>query len=118
VLAQLSVENVAERLMMADLLDIPSLRGAALGFISQHVAKVQATDGFQRLTKQRPMMLAEILARAAPPAKRAKPSSSEDIPGNLDALRIVDLKNLLSDRGLTTSGNKAELVARLRASGK
>jgi len=118
VVAQFSVDNVAERLMMADLLDIMPLRNAALGFIAQHVAKVQATDGFQRLTKQRPRMLAEILARAAPPAKRAQPSSSEDLPANFDALRIVDLKKLLSDRGLTSSGSKADLVARLRASGK
>jgi len=118
VLAQLSIDNVAERLMMADLLDAPLLRDATLGFIAngpQRLAEVQATDGFQRLTKQRPFILAEILAKAAPPAKRARSSDAEVLPDNLDDLRITELKQLLSDRGLPTSGVKAALIDRLRA---
>merc|ERR1712216_778077 len=80
VINQLSEENVAERLMMADLLDIPALRSAALAFIVRppsRLAYVQATDGFHRLIEQRPKILAEILAKSVPPIKRPQPHTLE-----------------------------------------
>lgn len=35
------------------------------------------------------------------------------LPDNLQGLRVVDLKELLTKRGLSASGRKAELIARL-----
>eukprot|EP00933_Yihiella_yeosuensis_P014254 TRINITY_DN1283_c0_g1_i1.p1 TRINITY_DN1283_c0_g1~~TRINITY_DN1283_c0_g1_i1.p1 ORF type:complete len:380 (-),score=57.05 TRINITY_DN1283_c0_g1_i1:132-1271(-) len=76
----LSEENIAERLMMSDLLDLPELRSAALRFItssSTRLANVQASDGFKRLVDQRPKLVAEILATSVPPpAKKARTSSA------------------------------------------
>mmetsp|Transcript_164379 Transcript_164379/g.522668 ORF Transcript_164379/g.522668 Transcript_164379/m.522668 type:complete len:155 (-) Transcript_164379:602-1066(-) len=62
---------VAERLMMADLLDLPVLRNAALDFMTSsrtQLAAVQATEGFRRLVEQRPKMLAEMLGKMSSPA--------------------------------------------------
>merc|ERR1712025_393387 len=55
IMRQLSEENIAERLMMADLLDRPSLKAATLDFMAaspSRLAKVQATDGYERLIQQ------------------------------------------------------------------
>mmetsp|Transcript_66800 Transcript_66800/g.188775 ORF Transcript_66800/g.188775 Transcript_66800/m.188775 type:complete len:155 (+) Transcript_66800:3-467(+) len=71
IITMLSPGVVAERLMMAELLDLPVLRNAALDFTTRSknlLAAVQATKGFQRLVKQRPTILAEILAKMSPPA--------------------------------------------------
>ncbi|CAE8613098.1 unnamed protein product [Polarella glacialis] len=115
---KLSVESVAERLMMADLLDLGSLRESALSFLgasSHRLAEVQSTDGFARLTKQRPHLLADVLATAVQPAKRKSTNLAfEKLPTNLQDLRVVELKQLLSDRGLSTGGAKAALVERLQ----
>ncbi|CAE8611932.1 unnamed protein product [Polarella glacialis] len=118
VVKKLSVENVAERLMMADLLDLGSLRESALSFLgasSHRLAEVQSTDGFARLTKQRPHLLADVLATAVQPAKRKSTNLAfEKLPTNLQDLRVVELKQLLSDRGLSIGGAKAALVERLQ----
>ncbi|CAE8721858.1 unnamed protein product [Polarella glacialis] len=118
VIKKLSVENVSERLMMADLFDLGSLRESALSFLSassHRLAEVQSTDGFARLTKQRPHLLADVLATAVQPAKRKSAKLSlEKLPTNLEDLRVVDLKQLLSDRGLSTGGPKAALIERLQ----
>jgi len=71
IITMLSQGVVAERLMMADLLDLLVLRKAALDFMTRsqsQLAAVQATKGFQRLVEQRPKILAEILAKMSPPA--------------------------------------------------
>ncbi|CAE8627288.1 unnamed protein product [Polarella glacialis] len=118
IIKKFSVENVAERLMMADLLDMGSLRESALNFLvdSYHrLAEVQSTDGFARLTKQRPHLLADVLATAVQPAKRKSTNLAfEKLPTNLQDLRVVELKQLLSDRSLSTGGAKAALVERLQ----
>ena len=36
------------------------------------------------------------------------------LPDDLNTLRVSDLKEALKERGLTTVGNKADLVARLQ----
>lgn len=116
---RLTAENAAERLMMADLLEAAGLRARVLRYISftrERLARVQATESFDRLVSQRPRLLAEIMAQVVPPAakKRKAGEAAEELPENLDALRMVELKQLLSDRNLTQSGAKAELIARLR----
>ncbi|CAE8649106.1 unnamed protein product [Polarella glacialis] len=118
IIKKFSVENVAERLMMADLLNMGSLRESALNFLgdSYHrLAEVQSTDGFARLTKQRPHLLADVLATAVQPAKRKSTNLAfEKLPTSLQDLRVVELKLLLSDRFLSTGGAKAALVERLQ----
>ncbi|CAE8607124.1 unnamed protein product [Polarella glacialis] len=119
VVKNLSVENVAERLMMADLLGLVSLRECALSFVnasSHRLSEVQSTDGFVRLTKQRPHLLADVLATVVQPAKRKSTSLSqpEKLPANLEDFSVVDLKQLLSDCGLPRGGLKAALIERLQ----
>eukprot|EP00933_Yihiella_yeosuensis_P020070 TRINITY_DN16182_c4_g1_i1.p1 TRINITY_DN16182_c4_g1~~TRINITY_DN16182_c4_g1_i1.p1 ORF type:complete len:428 (+),score=68.04 TRINITY_DN16182_c4_g1_i1:96-1379(+) len=114
---QLAEENVAERLMMSDLLGISALRSASLDFLVSspvRLAAIQLTEGFKRLIRQRPEMLAEILSKAHPPPKQARSATAPELPNNLDELRVVDLKLLLSDRGLKSTGSKQELIDRLR----
>merc|ERR1712176_1735684 len=80
VIDEIYEENAAERFMMADLLDIESLRSATLKFMTSspcRLARVQATDAFQNLIHQRPQLLAEILAKMNPPAKRSRATISK-----------------------------------------
>jgi len=118
VVALLSEENCAERLVMADMLGISGLRKATLDFMvgtQQRLSRVQTTDGFQRLAEKRPHLLKDILAQAAPPAKRPRGNGGElELPVNLTALRVMAIKQLLSDRGLPTTGTKLEMIERLR----
>jgi len=68
--SRLTVEIVAERLMVADLAGLEGLRKACLAFITDstaRVAAVQSTDGFGQLTKKRPHLAIDILAAAFPP---------------------------------------------------
>jgi len=68
----LSVETVASVYREAHRMQIVNLRKHCLEFIVQHLADVQATDGFQLLTKYEPSLLAYILQTIAPPAKRLR----------------------------------------------
>lgn len=66
--SRLTVDIVAERLMVADLAGLEGLRQACLDYITTgRVAAVQATDGFVQLTKKRPHLAVDILAAAFPP---------------------------------------------------
>merc|ERR1719436_2369909 len=69
--SRLSVDMVAERLMVADLAGLDSLRRACLLFItssSGRVAAVQATEGYAKLAQKRPHLALDILASAFPPS--------------------------------------------------
>jgi len=68
--SRLTVDMVAERLMVADLAGLGGLRRACLSFITDatgRVAAVQATEGFARLARKRPHLAVDILAAAFPP---------------------------------------------------
>lgn len=68
--SHLTVDIVAERLMVADLAGLESLRRACLSYITDstgRVAAVQTTEGFAQLTKKRPHLAVDILAAAFPP---------------------------------------------------
>eukprot|EP00933_Yihiella_yeosuensis_P022469 TRINITY_DN17702_c0_g1_i1.p1 TRINITY_DN17702_c0_g1~~TRINITY_DN17702_c0_g1_i1.p1 ORF type:complete len:448 (-),score=67.06 TRINITY_DN17702_c0_g1_i1:48-1337(-) len=119
VIKQLTEENVAERLMMSDLLDLSTLRSATLDFIvssPRRLANVQLTEGYNRLVEQRPRLLAEIISKSAPPPKLVRPATPSELPESLEKLTLVQLKGLLSDRGLPTTGSKKDLIDRLRNS--
>lgn len=113
-----SEENAAERLMMADLLDIRRLREAALEYMcasSARLSVIQDTDAFARLGEQRPKLALEILAKMVPAAGRKRPCLDNDVfPTDLDSKTNTQLKQYCSDRGLATSGNKETLIRRLR----
>jgi len=48
-------------------------------------------------------------------APKGSRSDREPDPGDdLESLTVEELKQALSDQGLPTSGNKAELIARMR----
>mmetsp|Transcript_40582 Transcript_40582/g.81788 ORF Transcript_40582/g.81788 Transcript_40582/m.81788 type:complete len:509 (-) Transcript_40582:182-1708(-) len=71
----LTVENAAEYLMIAEHAGLARLRRRCLDFISsthRRVAELQTTKAFARLAQKRPHLLAEILAEAIPPVKRAR----------------------------------------------
>lgn len=109
-------ENAAERLMMADLLSVPKMRGAALEYICAfpaRLATVQGTQAFKRLGEQRPHLALQIMANMVAPTKR--PAESHSLPADLSCKTVVQLKQLCSDRGLSTSGNKQALIDRLKA---
>lgn len=118
--ARLNEQNVSERLMMADVWGLAGLKTACLDFLEtdrQRLGRVQATEGFGRLLTQRPRLLAEILAKTAPPPVAPKrPAPAAELPEDLDQLTVVRLKQLCADRGLPTSGLKPTLLQRLRDS--
>jgi len=112
----LDEENAAERLMMADLLDVQKLRDEALEYICAspaRLAAVQGTQAFKRLGEQRPQLALQIMAKIIVPAKR--PAESQSLPANLSGKTVLQLKQLCSDRGRSTCGNKQALIDRLTA---
>lgn len=72
---KLSVEHVAERLMLADFAGIDLLRQRCLAFITSSPANLQAvqtTEAFAQLSRKRPHLAVDILAAAFPPAKHQR----------------------------------------------
>mmetsp|Transcript_52052 Transcript_52052/g.100615 ORF Transcript_52052/g.100615 Transcript_52052/m.100615 type:complete len:418 (-) Transcript_52052:196-1449(-) len=117
--AKLSDENACERLMMADLLGVARLKQLVLCFVTrskEQFARVQSTEGYARMVQQRPHILADILSQSATVVTKKRPPEPEALPADLESLTLVNLKRLLSDRGLSTSGSKQALVNRLRSS--
>eukprot|EP00441_Pelagodinium_beii_P026475 CAMPEP_0197665324 /NCGR_PEP_ID=MMETSP1338-20131121/59156_1 /TAXON_ID=43686 ORGANISM="Pelagodinium beii, Strain RCC1491" /NCGR_SAMPLE_ID=MMETSP1338 /ASSEMBLY_ACC=CAM_ASM_000754 /LENGTH=425 /DNA_ID=CAMNT_0043244105 /DNA_START=37 /DNA_END=1314 /DNA_ORIENTATION=+ len=115
--SSLNEENAAELLMMADLLGITQIRDAALEYMcasTARLAAIQSTEAFDRLGQQRPQLALQIMKKLVVPAKR--PAESHDLPEDLSSKTVVQLKQLCSDRGLPTSGNKQALIDRLKAS--
>jgi len=84
----LTEEKAADYLMIAEHTGLERFRQRCLDFITsshRRVAEVQATEGFNRLTHSQPNLAVEILAKAIPPAKRARiepsvPSPPVDAP--------------------------------------
>lgn len=117
--AQLSESNAAERLMTADLMGIQKLQEAALDFICvspARLARIQGTEGFERLGVQRPRLALEIMSKVFPPPSKRRASGSPDaLPAELTERTLAQLKQLCSDRGLTVTGNKSALIDRLQA---
>jgi len=118
VVSALNEENAAERLMMADLLGIPQIQDAALEYMCaspQRLAAIQSTEAFERLGQQRPQLALKIMAKMVAPAPK-RPAESHSLPEYLSSKTVVQLKQLCSDRGLSTSGSKKALIDRLKAS--
>merc|ERR1712187_854657 len=110
--------TAAERVMMADHFEIPSLKAAVLDFVcctKTRLAAVQGTEGFKRLAEQRPRLALAVLAHVAPPKqKRSAEDVAGGLPEDLESLRLIELKRFCAERSLGTSGNKAELIQKLR----
>jgi hypothetical protein len=116
--AGLTVENVTERLIFADLIGEDKIREASLSFICEspaRLARVQNTDGYKRLSEQRPRLLTDIVAKMVPPSgTKKRPAGPADLPDNLYGLSVPALKRLCSDRGLRDYGSKQVMVQRLQ----
>lgn len=115
-LTKLAPENVAAVLQEADKFGITTLRQAALQFITQDRSvfeRIQDSEGFKTLPAP---LLQDLLARVMGARKRKAASDKFEVPDDSvwETLSNVKLKQALSERGLTTSGNKAQLIARLR----
>jgi len=68
--SKMTVDIVADRLMVADLVGLDKLHVACLDFITEstsRVTNVLATEGFARLTQKRPHLAVDILAATFPP---------------------------------------------------
>jgi len=114
----LNEENAAERLMMSDMLGISQIRDATLEYMcasSERLAVIQGTEAFGRLGQQRPQLALQIMAKMIVPVRK-RPAESHSLPADLSCKTVVQLKQLCSDRGLPTSGNKQALIDRLKAS--
>lgn len=117
-MCKITEDTACERLIMADLLALPDFRRVVLEYIAsstERLGRIQGTEAYARLVEQRPRLLKDILAQAATPIQKKRPAPAADVPSNLADLTVQELKRLLSDRGLSTSGLKAALVARLQA---
>merc|ERR1711862_1004911 len=112
----LAVENVAERLSIADIYGCAALRASCLSFITKSssvLADVQSTPGFEHLTTTRPTLLKDILATISKPAqeKKRKSASEFEFPAGSDwaRLSLASLKRACKERGLLESGTKSTL---------
>jgi len=82
--SNLSVENVADTVILADLHSAHQLKDMAIDFINNHAMDVMETEGFETLVHQHPHLLAESFRALAsiqsstsgPPRKRQKMSAS------------------------------------------
>ena len=119
--SSLSVENLADRLILADKCNAPALIERCLDFIRadpSRLADVRDSDGYQHLDKAQMDLL--LSAFALPSKKRARPAdlaADPDLqpPANdaIKRMKLSELKEKLAEKGLETSGLKADLVERL-----
>merc|ERR1712185_624996 len=58
---RLSVENVCERLEVADLYSIQSFKTQCLKFIKVHISDVMGTPAYERLAERRPALLKDVI---------------------------------------------------------
>jgi hypothetical protein len=132
-IATIAVDNVADRLILADTCHAPRLKRKCLEFVradSRRLAEVMDTDGFQRLSRAQLHELMAVLAPTTVTAatttttnsrKRTRDSDAatpEDIPSpvtksKVKKLKLSELRAELESRGMDTSGLKEELVERL-----
>eukprot|EP00746_Dinoflagellata_sp_MGD_P062895 gnl/MRDRNA2_/MRDRNA2_26431_c0_seq1.p1 gnl/MRDRNA2_/MRDRNA2_26431_c0~~gnl/MRDRNA2_/MRDRNA2_26431_c0_seq1.p1 ORF type:complete len:365 (+),score=69.79 gnl/MRDRNA2_/MRDRNA2_26431_c0_seq1:165-1097(+) len=114
--SSLNEDNVAERLMLADLLGINQIREASLEYMCAspgRLSDIQSTEAFARLGEKRPHLALQIMSKMVPPRTRKRQAEPE-LPANLAEKTVAQLKQLCSDRGIPTSGNKQALVERLQ----
>lgn len=78
--SSLSIQNVAERLVKADLLGIEPFKVSCVNFITatdEHLCAVQRTDSFKVMSRKQPHLFVDILAAAFPAEPLAKASRTE-----------------------------------------
>lgn len=114
--SRLSEENALERLMMADRLSITGLKDLVLQFIcktKERLAKVQGSPDFARMGKNFPHLLVEIISAFVPPETKKRPVVAA-LPEDWESRTVAQLKQLCTEFGLATSGNRPELKQRLQ----
>uniref|UniRef100_A0A6U9P4E8 SAP domain-containing protein n=1 Tax=Zooxanthella nutricula TaxID=1333877 RepID=A0A6U9P4E8_9DINO len=113
--AKLDAQNAAAVFAEADLLDIDSLKNAALDFMLRDSAtfeRVQASAAYTALPAR---LLQDVVARSMGSKKRGRPEQASELADGTpwETLPVVRLKQALAERGLSTAGLKAQLVERL-----
>jgi len=110
-----SADNAAELLLLADAYHAPLLKKRVLEFMrasSQRLTDVMDTDAFQKLS---PALLHELLAQFGSPGKKRprEESALSLVKGDVKKLKVSELRAELESRGLESGGLKSELLERL-----
>ena len=73
---------------------------------------------YQTLNADGKITLDEVIGSMSEVKEKAAEAKAQlrTIEGTLESRNVVELKDMLRERGLAVSGKKAELIARLRAS--
>lgn len=80
--SRFTVETVAERLELADLIGCTVFKDQCLEYMRQQMPEVQETASYERLVERRPALLRDVIAAMAGPAsKRRRMAVSEDTEG-------------------------------------
>lgn len=114
--SSLDESNAADLLCLADMWDIPDFKRKVLEFITRSpetLRDVQDTEGFDQLDKD---LTKEILVAMTGKRTPKRPRENElEFPcgSQWSALTLVQLRRACSERGFSTTGNKAALQARL-----
>jgi speckle-type POZ protein len=122
-MASITVETVADRLLMADACHAPNLKKRCLEFIradTRRMAQIKDTDGYQKMSKAQVDEIMSALFPMAPGSSKKRPREEDDAEkltkDKVKKLKLSELKEELSARGLDTSGLKKDLVERLENS--
>jgi len=113
---ELTTDTAATMLLEADKFGISSMKKCALDFITSTTCvfkKVRESQGYQALPA---VLLDEILASTFGLGKRSRDNSEYEYPdgSSWSTLKLASLRRALTERGLSASGVKAELVTRLQ----
>jgi len=74
-----TVENVSERLELADMIGCRLFKDECLEFMRLKMSDVQGSAGYERLVQRRPGLLKDLVAMfAGPPSKRARTAAGSD----------------------------------------
>jgi hypothetical protein len=118
----LTVDNVADRLILADTCHSAELRKQCLDFMktdTSRLGEIMDSDGFQKLGQAH---LHNVLSAFVPQSSSSRKRSRSEGPGEgltkdqVKRLKVSELKAELTSRGLDVSGLKKDLVERLENS--
>ena len=124
----LSAEKVCDYFALAHAHEDAELKDACAELLAKDVLAVTQTEGFKRLSAERPLLLAALMqsmGEIQSPENRKKRKRDEGGTGaaidmtmtaeKAKKLEVTELRAELSKRGLSTDGAKADLAVRLEA---
>jgi hypothetical protein len=116
--SSISIENLAERIMLADRCRAPLLMQECIEYLRSdltRLAELMDTDGYEQLSKSQ---MSAVMSALAPPSKKrarsanlaADPDMSKEA---IKRLKVSELKETLKLNGLDVNGLKSDLIERL-----